>query len=700
MSTDFLEQLGRLPVMSTDFFLNVVQLAMRFAASLMLLGASAWASTPTIQNNDFEMPVIGPPDVSSVAVPGWSHTGPIGIGTLCRAGYTDGVGSVGSAGHGNQFLLMGGGIGMATDATWSTVITGLTPGTTYTLGFLMASQLPRVASSVTVNFMNGSSTPAQSFTMSPFAFAYWGTWEQEQMNFVATAASATLVFSIFNQFSELGLDYVTVGVAAPVLTTPTVASVNLPIGNLVQLAPGAPMVISGANLGTGPNDEATVSIDKQSAPVLSFLNSSSLLAQVPVSLSPGVTALTVTHDGITTTPMNVTVAEYSPAIYYPGTSAFTDSGGNPITLSHEALPGTSVSLSAIGLGSTNPAMVTGVAAATAAPTTTPVQVMLGDTMVIPSFAGLAVGSVTDYQVTFTIPPNTPQGGQPVTITVGGVTSNRVTLLVGAAVPQIKSIVNGASFKSGTAAANSFVSLFGSGFGTEDTNGNIFPATIFGPVSVLVNGTTAPLYSVEASTGQINIVLPSELTETGTAFVQVTNAQGTSPSYELTLAPDSVGLFRIADPSDPSRQNGSVLFANTAWNVMPLSMAKALGLPSCASVTTASVCGQPAKVGDQVQIYLTGLGKATPGGNPSGAVLPTASLAPANGSVLYETLQPPVVTIGGIQAPVSFSGIAPGSAGQNQINVAIPSGVAAGDSVPLTVTMPDGSFDMVTIAVQG
>jgi len=31
-------------------------------------------------------------------------------------------------------------------------------------------------------------------------------------------------------------------------------------------------------------------------------------------------------------------------------------------------------------------------------------------------------------------------------------------------------------------------------------------------------------------------------------------------------------------------------------------------------------------------------------------------------------------------------------------VAIPSGVQAGDSVPLTVAMPDGSTDMVTIAV--
>jgi uncharacterized protein (TIGR03437 family) len=209
-----------------------------------------------------------------------------------------------------------------------------------------------------------------------------------------------------------------------------------------------------------------------------------------------------------------------------------------------------------------------------------------------------------------------------------------------------------------------------------------------------------LYNVEGTTGQINIVLPSELPELGTAFVEVTNAQGTSASYQLTLAPDSVGLFGIADPSNAARMNGAVLFANTAWKVMPLSMAQALGLPSCASVTTASVCGQPAKVGDQVQIYLTGLGKATPNGNPNGNVLPTGSLAPANGSALYETLQTPVVTIGGIPAVVSFSGIAPGSAGEYQINVAIPSGVAAGDSVPLTVKMPDGSADTVTIAVEG
>ena len=102
------------------------------------------------------------------------------------------------------------------------------------------------------------------------------------------------------------------------------------------------------------------------------------------------------------------------------------------------------------------------------------------------------------------------------------------------------------------------------------------------------------------------------------------------------------------------------------------------------------------MGDEIQIYLTGLGKAT----PNGKVLPTGSLAPADGSVLYKTAPMPTVKIGGIPAAVGFSGIAPGNAGQYQINVAIPVGVAPSDDVPLTVTMPDGSTDTVTIAVPG
>lgn len=669
-----------------------------------LLATCAFADTPFIQNNDFEMPLIGPPYVSVADVPGWTHTGATGIGNLCRVGYSDGVGNVGNAGHGKQFLLLGSGPPIHGDATWSTTITGLTPGTTYSLGFLMASQLPRIATTVTVSFQSGSSTPAESFMMSPFALAYWGTWEQKQMNFLATSDRAQVVFAVVEQGSELGLDYMTIQVAIPPVTTPTLTSVTLPIGDSVRFSPGAPMLITGTNLGTGPNDVATVSIGNvmlggEAAPVTTFLNSSNLLAQVPVDFPIGPTAVTVSRNGVTTPPISITIAPYSPAIYYPGFSAFVDSAGNPITSAHPAIPGTQVSCSAIGLGPTNPPMITGVAATNASPVTAPVQLTVGTIPVVPSFAGLEVGSVTDYQVTFTVPPNTPVGAQPVTITAGGVASNTVTLLVGIPFPQVNAVVNGATFKAGTASPNSFVSIFGSSFGDADTTANIFPATTFGPVSVVVNGFKTPLYSVIGSKGQINIVLPSELAETGTAYVQVTNAEGTGASYALPLAPDSVGIFRIADPSNPKRMNGAVLFANTAWKVMPLSMAAALNLPSCASVTTASVCGQPAKVGDQVQIYLTGLGRATPNGNPNGKVLPTGSLAPSDGSVLYKTVQTPTVIVGGMPAQVSFSGIAPGNAGQYQINIAIPNGVAAGDNVPLTITMPDGSTDTVTIAVQ-
>jgi uncharacterized protein (TIGR03437 family) len=669
-------------------------------AGFLLLAASAVADNPTIVNGDFEVPVIRAPFISTVAVPGWIHSGATGLGNLARVGFTDGIGSISVAGHGSQFLLLGSGPDLKGDARWSTNITGLSPGVTYTLGFLMGSQLPRVASTVNVSFFAGSSTPAQSFMMSPFALAYWGTWESKQMTFVAAAATVTVVFSIFEQGSELGLDFVTVALAAPPVLPPSITAINLPINNLLQLAPGDPMLITGTNLGTGSSDVAAITIGGEAAPVISFLSASSLLAQVPVDLQAGPTTVTATHNGSTTTPFGVMVVEFTPAIYFPGVSAFTDSAGNPITLSHLAIPGTAVTCTAIGLGPTNPPMLTGVKATTAAPTTTPVTVMVGNTMVVPDFAGLLVGSVTDYQVTFKIPLGTPVAAQPVTITVGGATSNTVTLLVGVPVPQINAIVNGATFRAGTAAPNSFVSLFGSSFGNEDTASNIFPATSFGEVSVLVDGVKAPLYIVAGTKGQINIVLPSELAETGTAFVQVTNAQGVSATYQLALAPDSVGIFRIADPSNPGRMNGAVLFSNTAWKVMPLSMAQALGLPSCASVTTASVCGQPAKVGDQVQIYLTGLGRATPNGNPNGQVLPTGSLAPADGSVLYKTVQMPVVKIGGVPADVSFSGIAPGNAGQYQINVAIPSGVEPGDNVTLTVTMPDGSADTVTIAVQG
>jgi uncharacterized protein (TIGR03437 family) len=80
------------------------------------------------------------------------------------------------------------------------------------------------------------------------------------------------------------------------------------------------------------------------------------------------------------------------------------------------------------------------------------------------------------------------------------------------------------------------------------------------------------------------------------------------------------------------------------------------------------------------------------------VLPTGSVAPADGSVLYKTVQTPTVTVGGVATPVQFSGIAPGFSGLYQVNVQVPGGITPGDDVPIVVSMPNGVSDSATIAV--
>ena len=276
---------------------------------------------------------------------------------------------------------------------------------------------------------------------------------------------------------------------------------------------------------------------------------------------------------------------------------------------------------------------------------------------------------------------------------------QATLHVGPPTPLISAIVNGATFLAKGAAPNSFVSIFGINFGSTDTASNVFPATSFDGLSVTASGSLVPLYYVFGSAGQINLVLPSDLPETGDVPIQVKTSQGESATFQLKMAAADVGLFRIADPSKPTRNNGAILFANTAWRVMPASMAMAIGFPSCSGAAPAAVCGQPAKAKDVLELFVTGLGKATPHGDPNGQLLATGTLAPVDGSTIYNTVAMPKVTIGGLPATVGFSGIAPGNAGLYQINVTVPDGVPVNDDVPVVVTMPSGSTDTVTIAIQ-
>jgi uncharacterized protein (TIGR03437 family) len=465
-----------------------------------------------------------------------------------------------------------------------------------------------------------------------------------------------------------------------------------------RLAPGDVIQLVGTNFGTGATDAPTIRIGTETATLQTFINADNLIAIIPFDVPLGATTITVISHGVTSNAFPITISAYAPAIL-PGAGFFFDTSGNPISATHLAVANQPIHLIAIGLGATNPSVAAGANVTASAPTTAAVGITVGTTPITPLYAGLQVGNVSGYyEVDFKIPPGTAAGDVQVTINVGGVTSKARTLNVGPPVPSISAILNGATFLAKGAAPNSFVSIFGVNFGSSDTTTNVYPNTSFDGVSVTANGSAIPLNYVFASAGQINLVLPSDLPTSGNVAVQVNNPQGASTTFELKMAADDVGVFRIPDPSKPSRNNGAVLFANTAWRVMPASMAAAIGFPSCAGAMPATNCGQPAKAKDNIVLFLTGLGKATPNGDPNGLPLAPGTLAPVDGSILYKTVVTPTVKIGGLPAVVGFSGIAPGNAGLYQINVQIPDGVPTGDDVPIVITIPNGSSDTVTIGV--
>jgi uncharacterized protein (TIGR03437 family) len=300
-------------------------------------------------------------------------------------------------------------------------------------------------------------------------------------------------------------------------------------------------------------------------------------------------------------------------------------------------------------------------------------------------------------VDFYVPNNAPMGYSQVYLSIDGYKSNVVTIAI-ATQPLITAVLNAGSFGSpGTVAPGSIISIFGIGFGPKD-NLTAFPGTNINGTTINLGGTLAPIFALATVEGQINALVPNELSTSGSVGLTIVSNLGTSSSFTVNLAPAVPGIFFFPDPAVSTRRNAAALIGNTAWIAMPLSTAAGIGIPNnCAALSALSTCGQPAHVGDVLQVFVTGLGKATPGGAPGGLILATGQVAPASG-VLYETVETPIVTIGGIPAQVQFSGIAPGFAGLYQVNVPIPSGVQPGDDVPITIGMPGSIVDSATIAV--
>jgi len=225
------------------------------------------------------------------------------------------------------------------------------------------------------------------------------------------------------------------------------------------------------------------------------------------------------------------------------------------------------------------------------------------------------------------------------------------------------VVNAASSAPFTAgiAPGELLTLYGSNLApsTQYESSVPFPTKLNG-VQVLIDQVPAPIYVV--SPGQISFIVPYGLAFT-VADVQVINNGVASNVVTEFVNKTAPGVFTL---TPGGLGDGAVLHANGK------------------KVTPAD----PAQIGETVEVFLTGLGAVFPT-IQDGGVGPISPLSKATNTI--------TVFIGGIQATVTYAGLAPELGGLYQLNVTVPSGVSAGENT-LDISGPDSETAEAVVAI--
>ena len=269
------------------------------------------------------------------------------------------------------------------------------------------------------------------------------------------------------------------------------------------------------------------------------------------------------------------------------------------------------------------------------------------------------GGTTPGNLTISVTPGAmPPGAYQGFVEVAGAGASNgplaitVTLTISSAavVPQITSVVNGASFQAGFE-SGSWVTIKGSNLAntnpgrtwtaSEIVNGKL-PTALDG-VAVTINGLPAYVYYI--SPGQLNVQAPADTT-LGPVSIVVNNNGAVSTAFTGQLQAFAPAFF---------------LYTGTASAIATRYPDNALiGDPSLISGTVA------AKPGDVLILWATGFGATSPL-TPAGTVVVGAPAA--------STL--PTVTVGGTPVQVIYSVLSPGSAGLYQVAIQLPGSVPLG-----------------------
>jgi uncharacterized protein (TIGR03437 family) len=229
-------------------------------------------------------------------------------------------------------------------------------------------------------------------------------------------------------------------------------------------------------------------------------------------------------------------------------------------------------------------------------------------------------------------------------------------------PLISSVNSAADGTSG-AASGGLISISGSNLSTSPVASATTPLpTVLANSCVLVNG--RPISLLMVSPSLINAQLDDSTA--GAAIMTIRTPQNVSPNFNFNVLANAPAVFLNGQAGDATN--------------LPAIYRAADGL-----LVTAS---NPVRRNDSLNIFAAGLGLTSP-------VVAAGTVSPSNPSATVVTQ--PTVTLNGVGLPVTFAGLASGQIGVYQISVNVPSSVALGLSVPLTITQ-GGQSQTVNVRV--
>jgi uncharacterized protein (TIGR03437 family) len=236
-------------------------------------------------------------------------------------------------------------------------------------------------------------------------------------------------------------------------------------------------------------------------------------------------------------------------------------------------------------------------------------------------------------------------------------------------PSISGIVSSATQQAGNLSPGSYATIYGSDFSTTSIipHSQDLPLSLENvSVSLNAGGVSVPAPVSFMNFNQINFQIPWEMAGQSSANVKVTYHGIAGPAVSLPLGSVSPAYFEYTD----STNNQLSVAAQDANYQLITSQ-------------------HPAIRGQAAVLYASGLGPVT--NTPATGVQ-------SSGTALSRTPTLPVVTVGGQQAQVLFSGMTPQTVGLYQINIVVPANAPTGLQ-PLTVAINGVTGKASQIVVQ-